>query len=623
MRIVFSMDEIKNMDLLYTWTEEYSEEVGLTGTVEHYHGYDYCKAIIDALADWQEKKCIGCRDRIANEVFALISSTGVEYSVSFGISTYKTRSEQKIARLEVSITTQNAANLDPQDAGQQNVATQTAEHQDVNVVTPAVYDQKLEDLKIELKNKLLDDWQMCTWLVDEQATKLCKDVYEKAYTIENNLRAFASKVLIHFLGVNWIQRAGFEKPADSVMALKGEFVQRVPAFDNINTDFLSMTLETLVGVMFEGKVYNEEFVLGRKDYDTLQKMTANKAPHTNIADFIQKHRTVDKEIWEDLFVLFIDDPDVFKSAAHSFIGDRNHVAHSKVLSWSAYQVILRDFQTMEDQIRLADNKFAEKETSEELLATWVAESEADEAEEYDERYEREYFRDRLAGETGLDILDESAIADWFDEVLYDLYSDVYQHYHLDVCRELSDFKTPSEWSEVFSVSCPVDDGLRIIVTSVYSIDDGLGEDSTCYIVAKNSAGEELCKVELHFHNGDGYEGEEGVMEATDDTVYDASELDDFKEELISAIDDLNPYPDKADAYAYENKGEATYTVDFQCEQCGEYGVSIDEEFLPIGKCCYCGYEHELVQCNRCGEIVSEDVIENGFCPTCSAYIDKQ
>ena len=164
MRVVFSMDGIKNMDLLYTWTEEYSEVIGLTGTVERYHGFDYCKSIIDSLTDWQEKKYIGCRERVANEVFSLISSTGAEYSMSFGISTYKTRSEQKIARLEVSITTLDDSNLHPQDGEQQAEPT---------IFT---YDQKLEDLKLELKNKLLNDWQMCTWLVDEQATKLCKDV---------------------------------------------------------------------------------------------------------------------------------------------------------------------------------------------------------------------------------------------------------------------------------------------------------------------------------------------------------------------------------------------------------------------------------------------------------------
>ncbi len=592
MRIVFSMDGIKNMDLLYTWTDELSEEIDCNGSVEHYHGEDYCKNIINSIPDWQEKRYIGCRERIANETFVLTSSSAAEYTVSFAINTYETNEKHRIARLEVVI--------DAQDTND--------------------YDQKLEDLKIALKNNLLNDWRVCTWLVDEQATKLCKDVYEKAYTIENNLRAFASKVLIHFLGANWIQRTGFEKEAESVKSLKAKFVQRVPTFDNINADFLSMTLEVLLGVMFEGIAYKDDVVLKRQDYTMLQSMVRKNVSGSNIADFLKSHRTVDKEIWKDLFVPFIDDPEAFKSAAHSFVEDRNHVAHSKVLSLSAYQIMEKELQLMEDQIRLADSKFEVRETSEELLATWEAESEA---EQYDEQDDLAYYRDRLASETGIDILDESEIDDWFDEVLHELYSDVYQHYHLDVCRDLSDFSTPSEGDQVFSISCPVDDDLRIIVTADYSIDDNLGEDSTCYITAKDGNGELVCEAELHFHNGNGYEGEEGIMEADDDTIYDTSELDDFKGELISAIDDLNPYPSIADTYAYENKGAATLTADFPCEQCGEYGVSINEKLLPIGTCCYCGYEHELVQCRRCGELVGDDVIENGFCPTCSSYIDKQ
>ena len=59
MYILFSMDRIKNMDLLYTWTVEHSEELG-DGRVEHYHGDDYCKTVItDVLniitsSDWSD-----------------------------------------------------------------------------------------------------------------------------------------------------------------------------------------------------------------------------------------------------------------------------------------------------------------------------------------------------------------------------------------------------------------------------------------------------------------------------------------------------------------------------------------------------------------------------------------
>lgn len=592
MRILLSMDGIKNMDHLYTWTIELSEEFGDI-RVEHYHGDDYCKNIVAdvfknlAPSDWANKIYLGARERIANETFMLSSTVGSEYSISFAINTYN----GEAARLEIAIT-----------------APETES-----------YDQKLEDLKIALKNRLFPDWQECTWLVDEQAAALCKKAYEKAFTVENNLRAFASKVLIHFLGVNWIKKAGLEKAAESVKSLKEKFIQRVPEFDNINADFLSMTLETLLGVIFEGVIFKDNVILSRQDYAQVQEMGGKqKVTGSSIANYIKTRRAADKKIWDDLFVPYIDDPDSFETAAHAFIEDRNHVAHSKVLSWSAYQVILRDFNTMGSLILLADAKFEREETADEVLQTWEAEHE-------DAEYEREYYRTRLASETGMDIRDENGIRNWFDEVLHDLFSAVYQRYHLDVCYEISDFATPTEGKIVFSISCPaVEDGsARIDAIAQYSVDDDLGEDSTCYIVAKDGAGDDICKAEIHFHNGNGHEGEECIMEATDDSEYDTSELDNFRDELFDAIESLNPYPAQLNALAYEHRGAVQFVADFPCEQCGKFGVSIDETFLPIGRCCYCGYENELVKCERCGELVDVDTLEHGLCPSCAAYIDKQ
>lgn len=592
MRILLSMDGIRNMDQLYTWTIEHSEEFGDI-RVEHYHGDDYCENIVAdvfktlAPSDWANQIYLGSCERIANETFTLSSTAGFEYNISFAINTYN----GEAARLEIAIT-----------------APETES-----------YDQKLEDLKIALKNRLFPDWQECTWLVDEQAAALCKEAYEKAFMVENNLRAFASKVLIHFLGVNWIKKAGLEKAAESVKSLKEKFIQRVPEFDNINADFLSMTLETLAGVIFEGAIFKDNVILSRQDYAKVQEMGAKqKVTGGSVADYIKAHRIVDKKIWDDLFITYIDDPDAFKTAAHAFIEDRNHVAHSKVLSWSAYQVILKDFKTMGSLILSADAKFEREETADEILQTWEAENE-------DVEYKREYYRDRLASETGMDILDEGGIKDWFDEVLHDLFGAVYQRYHLDVCYEVSDFATPTEEKVIFSISCPaVEDGsARIDAIAQYFVDDHLGEDSTCSIVAKDGAGDEICKAEVHFHNGNGYEGEDGIMVATDDSEYDTSELDDFRDELFDAIESLNPYPAQLDALAYENKGAVQFVADFPCEQCGKFGVSIDETFLPISRCCYCGYENELVKCERCGELVDVDALEHGFCPSCAAYIDKQ
>lgn len=508
MLIKFSMDRIKNMDQIYTWTPIHSEEFGFDRTEERYHGKDYCKRVVtDTLKalNWGNQEYLGTLDRIAKEVFSVSTADGKIYRVEFEINTY----ERKTARLECIITASDSDG----------------------------YDQKLEEFKIALKNRLIPDWKVCTWLVDMQSAKLCKEAYEKAFIVENNLRAFASKVLIHFLGIDWLNSTGLEKEAESVNNLKQKFTQRVPEFEHINADFLSMTLETLMGVIIDGKVYSDDVVLNKSQYEKIWEIAQKGKTANGIVEFIKSKRTVKKTIWDDLFIPYIDEPEKFKQAVHNFIEDRNHVAHSKVLSWSSYQIVLSDFNKMDDFIRMADSKFEREETSDEVLDTWNAIEE-------EEHNEREYYRERLASETGIDILDEENIRNWFDDVLHDLFSNVYQQYHLDVCYEISDFQIPDD-GICFTVTSPVmeDGSLRVDVVAEYSVDDELGEDSTCAITCKDGTGKIVCSAEIHFHNGNGYEGEEGLMEASEDSEYDSSELADFEEELFEYIDEkVNPYP---------------------------------------------------------------------------------
>ncbi len=88
-------------------------------------------------------------------------------------------------------------------------------------------------------------------------------------------------------------------------------------------------------------------------------------------------------MWTDLFVPYIADAEAFKTTTHNFIEDRNHVAHSKVLSWSSYQVMIRDIHELDNLIRLADVKFDSEEALEEVLATWEAEQDESEDPEYE------------------------------------------------------------------------------------------------------------------------------------------------------------------------------------------------------------------------------------------------
>lgn len=81
MIIKFSMDRIKNMDQIYTWTPIHSEEFGCDGAEEHYHGKDYCKLVVaDMLRtlNWGTQEYLGTLERIAKEV--LIDHSGVRHT---------------------------------------------------------------------------------------------------------------------------------------------------------------------------------------------------------------------------------------------------------------------------------------------------------------------------------------------------------------------------------------------------------------------------------------------------------------------------------------------------------------------------------------------------------------
>ncbi|MCR5540830.1 MAG: hypothetical protein K6F71_08450 [Ruminococcus sp.] len=597
MLIYFSMNDINDMNYLYTFSSIQSYST-ISRTSEYYNGTDYCKSVLNdirsTLSNCIEYKYEGTLERLGNEVFIIKFATGREYRVSFEINTFN----MNYAQMKCTINTNDAD----------------------------TYDNDLEFLKVSLKDRLLRDWKKCTWLVDEQAALLCKEAYLKAFIVESKLREFASKVLIHHLGINWIKKFGFEKYNCSVERLKVSFIKQVPEFNNIDTDFLSMTLETLLEVMTKGIILKDnEVSLNREDYNKIYDKATKKDSGKSIQSYLKEKWKIEKHIWDDLFTQYIDDLKAFLDCTNQFISGRNHIAHSKILSWCSYKIIDKDFDDFKGLLDKAIIKFDESEASKEILDTRDAVEEMEREKEYEKNLERNYFRNRLANETGIDILNYDEIKVWFDEIIGRLYHNLYSKYKLDPCYEISELTLNHDDTPCFSILSPVeDDGSSCIYIKVkYNICDDIGEDSYCEIQCIDSTNKVINHCNIRFHNGNGIENDEGLMEPTEDAEYDDSELEEFIDDIPKYVYLLNPYPQILSALSYMNKGAVEFVADFPCEQCGKIGVSINEELLPIGKCCYCGFENEIVKCNRCGSIVSSYLAENGFCPSCSAYIDKQ
>ena len=102
------------------------------------------------------------------------------------------------------------------------------------------------------------------------------------------------------------------------------------------------------------------------------------------------------KIWDDIFAPYFDDAERFKTDVTKFINSRNHIAHNKLISFSAYNIIYNELDLIQEDLDLAKDKFEKDVLSKEMEDTRDALAEQ-EMEGYDER---DYWRLRVADETG-------------------------------------------------------------------------------------------------------------------------------------------------------------------------------------------------------------------------------
>lgn len=590
----FMFNRIKDYTLLY---ETIPSTVDLFGTPcmeEKNYIKTYCKKIItdvsQKLQPMASVNYLGCIGRIANEVYILEIQNG-KYTISLTIDTF----HKNATRLTVDIFPEYQMN----DMGKRA-------------------DLYLEKLKIELKNRIITDWSSCTWLIDEQSEQMCAELYPEFFRLENEIRAFAGRVLTYKIGVDWIERFGLEKFNESAQNLAAIFQQRVPEFDNINADLISLTLESLFEMIFRGIIYKDETILVPDDFKTLNNiLKAGKSD--SIKKFLEKKRTVQYKIWDDIFVPYFDDAERFKTDVTKFINSRNHIVHNKLISFSAYNIIYNELDLIQEDLDLAKDKFEKDVLSKEMEDTRDALAEQ-EMEGYDER---DYWRSRVADETGIDVLDEKQIYERFIGTLDDIHSCLLKHFQYDPCFTIEDIADAAIGNEtvIFRVICNADEESFIEVRVSMIVDDDMGEESYMHIYCYKDE-EKLYEATVTYINGDGSEDDEFRIQVDRDSEYNDDEIEVFTENLIDYIEnELNPYICQIAAIAYESEGGESVVADFPCEVCGKNGVSKNADFYPVGFCCFCGVENDVKICALCETIYNEFGGNDSVCNECLSKED--
>lgn len=593
---------------------DFSTNTGSQTTVpcSEYIGKEYCQnaleRISENISEIMHYEYKGAMERIANEVFVLRSDKHL-YTISCTIDTYASEKTRMLVSIvsELNPTTEQDASF-------------------------SEYDQTLEKIKLYVKTVFRADWENCIWMKDEQSEVLCSNLYPHIFRAENRTRAFANKVLIWNLGNNWLNSPGLEKYAESHKKLSEDFRMHEPAFVDVDDVCISTTLETLFEIIQKGIIYESPFALSQNQYNDLIALISRADKKENIANWIQKKRNVKKNIWKDIFEPYFLDTSNYQQIITDFILNRNHIAHNKPTTWCAYKTMEKSFLDFDKMILKANEKFENSVPSEEFYLTIdIQNEEARDAEEY----ERTYLRDRIFGETGINILWHDEIFDLFKEKANTLYQTFHDLYYWDNRLTISseiELHDNDTWQTLFRIHCNACPECYIDVQAQMSIDDEMDGDSSLsykYVLygrnneVKDSITDNFPMI--LYHNGNGYEDSlECKIELYSESYLDESEIDLFLEELASAIEEINPYiaiKSSLEERAIK-EGDRQPVADFPCSECENNGISIRDDFYPFGHCCYCGADNNISICIGCESPFEKDG-DDELCNNCREKIKKE
>ena len=474
---------------------------------------EYCREIMDQVETLMDSDCKfkynGCIDRIGNFVFAVLRDD-VEYTVIMQLDTYEWNRQLTIK------------------IGYSQIR--------VGIPVPKMcdrivgYDIFLEKLKICIKNALIRDWYKCVWIRDTQSLELSKEVYSDIYMAENELRAFVSRVMTGYFGIDWHDRPEFYKLNASIQENAVKVKRNVPNFNNIDVNLYTATLETLMETA-KSDIYSDSM----QDSLEIQREIKGRIFATtqfnkmqSTLDFLKNRYIKKYNIWETLFKPLISDPIGWEKLLTAFIDNRNHVAHNKLLDYSSKETMLQDTRKFIRMIEEAVAKFDMENCSEEVEETLQAI--ADQRE-----YEREALMDIIESESGVTIRNKEKILKLFQDTIDDIYTDAVDKTYFDEGIDTdgySNLHVGLEEQLLLSITGKRNNKLEVY--GILDIDDSEGATSVLEIRVYESDDNILNKT-VEYVNGEAeYNSEQAcymsvVMDSYDDSCVDSikSEIEEF------------------------------------------------------------------------------------------------
>ncbi|UKS26301.1 hypothetical protein LOZ80_33040 [Paenibacillus sp. HWE-109] len=480
------------------------------------------------------------------------------------------------------------------------------------------FDDHLHDLKIILKEVLKKDWEQILWLTDEQSSRFAEELYGRIYRVENELRNFINMVMVKKLGASWWDKYVPEEVRNKHKARQGAYKRLAVSFQNVNDHLMAIDTDDLLTVM-TNVLHKWEPSHDIEIEKLIEKGSLSQSEVIKLTEKLKGQLKVEVKIWETLFKPYLTD--LFLPEWDNFSKNRNHIAHNKLIDKIANEKISKNIASVGEMINKASEKFSQTEISDE----------GREQIEILREIIEEDMKSRTFEMAGVEVRNERQILSLFETTLVEFVSDIQDRIYfrpaLDVDYNTKPNLEVSETTELLNISSRIDNSIITLKSVIRELSGDPGETSSLELKLFLDE-QEIAACEISNFNGNAeWDSDEGYYQQTAVDKFDTSELKDFAEKIIEAVDDN--YQDylselQAEQYSSVKDGGLDPIADFDCEECGENSVSLVDHIGGIGKCVLCGHQHDLKFCARCEEVYNLNISgSNGFCDGCKAYFDSQ
>lgn len=485
-------------------------------------------------------------------------------------------------------------------------------------------DQNLHDLKIALKNEMIDYWEQCLWLEDRQSEAFSENLYRSIHSVENTLRRLINTILFYRLGGDWWEKYMPTNLKSTYSRRNDPYKKRARSFKDVHTNLMSIDTVDLVKIltfktykMKENNLFNylqteneypiknpsQRFKYIMSDLLNGQKIELHGPELTTI---LKNEMEIEIDFWRDFFEpWFSCNSREFQGKWESFSDDRNHVAHNKLIDFKLY---LKYKKSMEHLLKLIEE--AEKKFNNHLSLDMDKYIEELESMAVITDYETQYdFSKKISEESGVQILVKEEIMDLFKgkiiEAFDNIREDIYSRSDIEV-----------------KITKPTLENAEITFEIVHNyFNNKLHVDLEAFIDSSEAGGSRV-KITLYYNNE--------VEERFDITFTNgAARFDEeqgcylpfLQEELnISGLDKLEvEVHNLLDTHMSEIEDDEI--ADFPCEDCGRHTINISEFnglHIDIGTCLYCNHTNHIKKCIHCGDVINS-AETNEACDSCTIH----